>query len=204
MIGRIIIITLAILLAAGSLSAVDWKVDNTHSTIRFTIRHLVVSSVAGSFSDFSGTVTWDGARDNLAEGKGELSIDVASISTGNVNRDEHLRAADFFDVEKFPAITFEWTKVVPGEGDKFQLVGEMTMKGISKATTFDCVFNGQVEHRGSKRSGFSATAVIDRTEFGMKSAGLLEGGELMLSDDVTVNMDLAFVFKEDKPAEESK
>lgn len=203
MIGRSIIIALAILLAAGSLSAVDWKVDNTHSTIRFTIRHLVVSSVAGSFSDFSGTVQWDGARDNLVDGKGDLNIDVASISTGNVNRDEHLRGADFFDVEQFPSITFTWTKVIPGEGDGFQLVGEMTMKGISKATTFDCVFNGQVEHRGSKRSGFSATAVIDRTEFGMESAGLLDGGGLTLGDDVTINMDLAFVYKEEKPAEES-
>lgn len=203
MIGRSIIIALAILLAAGSLSAVDWKVDNTHSTIRFTIRHLVVSSVAGSFSDFSGTVQWDGARDNLVDGKGDLNIDVASISTGNVNRDEHLRGADFFDVEQFPSITFTWTKVIPGEGDGFQLVGEMTMKGISRATTFDCVFNGQVEHRGSKRSGFSATAVIDRTEFGMESAGLLDGGGLTLGDDVTINMDLAFVYKEEKPAEES-
>lgn len=203
MIGRSIIIALAILLVAGSLSAVDWKVDNTHSTIRFTIRHLVVSSVAGSFSDFSGTVQWDGARDNLVDGKGDLNIDVASISTGNVNRDEHLRGADFFDVEQFPSITFTWTKVIPGEGDGFQLVGEMTMKGISRATTFDCVFNGQVEHRGSKRSGFSATAVIDRTEFGMESAGLLDGGGLTLGDDVTINMDLAFVYKEEKPAEES-
>lgn len=203
MIGRSIIIALAILLAAGSLSAVDWKVDNTHSTIRFTIRHLVVSSVAGSFSDFSGTMQWDGARDNLVDGKGDLNIDVASISTGNVNRDEHLRGADFFDVEQFPSITFTWTKVIPGEGDGFQLVGEMTMKGISRATTFDCVFNGQVEHRGSKRSGFSATAVIDRTEFGMESAGLLDGGGLTLGDDVTINMDLAFVYKEEKPAEES-
>lgn len=203
MIGRTIIITLAILLAAGSLSAVDWKVDNTHSTIRFTIRHLVVSSVAGSFSDFSGVVTWDGDRDNLAEGRGNVSIVVASISTGNDRRDEHLRTADFFDVEKFPSITFTWTKVIPGDGDRFQLVGEMTMKGITKATIFDCVFNGQVDHRGAKRSGFSATAVIDRTEFGMEGAGLLEGGGLTLGDDVTVDMDLAFVYKEEKPAEES-
>lgn len=203
MIKRFIIITLGLSLMAASLLAGDWKVDNTHSTIRFTIRHLVVSSVAGTFSDFSGTVNWDGARDNLADGKGELSIDVASISTGNENRDEHLRTADFFDVEKFPTINFNWTKVIPGEGDKFKLLGEMTMKGITKEITFDCLFNGQVEYKGTKRSGFTVSGVIDRTEFGMESAGLLDGGGLTLGDDVNVKMDLAFVYQEEKPAEES-
>lgn len=203
MIRRTTVFTLGLMLVAGSLLAGDWKVDNTHSTIRFTIRHLVVSSVAGSFSDFSGSVDWDGAKDNLAEGKGELSIVVASVNTGNENRDEHILGADFFDAEKFPAITFSWTKALPGDGDEFQLVGEMSMKGITKEMTFDCVYNGQVEARGSKRSGFSVSAVIDRTEFGMEGAGLLDGGGLTLGDDVTINMDLAFVYQEEKPAEET-
>lgn len=204
MIRLTISITLVLLLVAGSLWAGSWKVDNTHSSIQFTIRHLVVSSVGGSFSDFSGTVDWDGDQEHLAEGRGELVIDVASISTGNENRDEHLRKADFFDVEKFPSITFAWSKFIPGEGDKFQLVGDMSMKGISKEVTFDCVFNGQVEHKGRKRSGFSASAVIDRTEFGMEGAGLLEGGGLTLSDDVKVNMDLAFVYIEEEKEKEKE
>ena len=204
MINRIIIITLGLFLVAGSLLAGDWKVDKTHSTIRFTIRHLVVSSVAGSFSDFSGTLNWDGSKEHLAGGKGELSINVASISTGNEKRDEHLRTADFFDVEQFPLIIFTWTKATLVEGDKFQLVGEMSMKGITKEITFNCVFNGRVEYKESKRSGFSANAVIDRTEFGMESAGLLEGGGLTLGDDVSVNLDLAFVYQEEEPTKESK
>lgn len=204
MINRIIILVLGMFLVAGSLLGGEWKVDYTNSTIRFTIRHLVVSSVAGSFSDFSGTVNWDGAKEHLADGKGELSINVASISTGDDKRDEHLRTVDFFNVEKFPTITFTWTKATSIEGDKFQLVGEMSMKGITKAITFDCVFNGQVDYRGSKRSGFSASAVIDRTDFGMESAGLLEGGGLMLGDDVSINLDLAFVYQEEEPAKESE
>jgi polyisoprenoid-binding protein YceI len=203
MIRRTIFIALGMFLIAGSLLASEWKVDNTHSTIRFTIRHLVVSSVAGSFADFSGTLTWDGAKENMAEGGIELSIAVASISTGNGNRDDHLRTGDFFDVEQYPNITFSGTEVIPGEGDNFQLVGNLTMKGISKEVTFECVFNGQVEHRGRKRSGFSATAVIDRTEFGMEGGSILEGGGLALGNDVTVNMDLAFVGAEEK-AEESQ
>lgn len=203
MFRRTTMMALGMFLVAGSLLAEDWQVDNTHSTIRFTIRHLVVSSVAGSFSDFSGTLTWDGNKEHLAEGRVDLSIDVASISTGNSKRDAHLQTADFFNVEQFPSITFAGTMIMPGEGDKFQLLGNMTMIGITKEVTFDCVFNGQVEHRGRKRSGFSASAVIDRTEFGMESSSVLEGGGLALGNDISVNMDLAFVSAEEEKTVET-
>ncbi len=204
MIRRTTLMVSLMLLVAGSLLAEEWTVDNTHSTIDFKIRHLVVSSVAGSFSNFSGTLNWDGNKENLVDGKVELSIDVASISTGNDNRDEHLRTADFFNVDTFPTISFAMTKVLPGKGDKFELLGKMTMKGITKEITFDCNFNGQLEHRGRTRSGFSATAVIDRTEFGMESGSILEGGGLALGNDVSVNMDLAFVTAKKEEAEKKE
>lgn len=204
MFRRTTMMALGMFLVAGSLLAEDWQVDNTHSTIRFTIRHLVVSSVAGSFSDFSGTLTWDGNRDHLADGTVELSIDVASLSTGNSKRDEHLLTEDFFNVEQYPSITFALTRLIPGEGDEFQLIGNMRMKETTKEVAFDCVFNGQVEHRGKTRLGFAASAEIDRTEFGMESAGLLEGGGLVLGNKVTVNMVLAFVMVEEETTEETE
>ncbi len=196
MLKRIIVFFLGMFLIAGSLFAGEWKVDNTHSTISFKIRHLVVSSVSGSFSDFSGVLDWDGSKENIAKGKGELNINVASISTGNDKRDDHLRTSDFFNVGKFPTINFSWTKANSVEGDNFQLIGKLTMKGITKEFTFNCTFNGQVEYRGSKRTGFSAEAVIDRTEFGMESASLLDTGGLTLGNDVSVELVIAFVYQE--------
>lgn len=196
MLRRITTITALVILLASSASAGKWELDHTHSALGFKIRHLVISKVAGSFGQFSGTLEWSGEEAGLSGGTVNLSIDVTSISTDNEKRDNHLKSEDFFDVTKFPVITFSSAKIIPRKDGTFQLVGKMTMKGITKDVTFECTFNGQADFRGSKRAGFSATAEIDRTEFGMEGGGLMDGGGLILSNFVTVTMDLEFVFVE--------
>lgn len=199
MLRRLTTVIIFVIMLTSSAWAGTWELDATHSALVFKIRHLVISNVAGSFGNFSGTLDWSGEEAELSAATVTLNIDAASISTDNENRDEHLKNEDFFDVPKFPNITFASTEIVPGQERQFELVGQMTMKGISKEVTFDCTFNGQAEFRGSSRVGFSAVAQIDRTEFGMDGSGTFDGGGLILGNTVSVTMDLEFVYVVENP-----
>lgn len=199
MLRRLTTVIIFVIMLTSSAWAGTWELDATHSALVFKIRHLVISNVAGSFGNFSGTLDWSGEEAELSAATVTLSIDAASISTDNENRDEHLKNEDFFDVPKFPNITFASTEIVSGQEGQFELVGQMTMKGISKEVTFDCTFNGQAEFRGSRRVGFSAVAQIDRTEFGMDGSGTFDGGGLILGNTVSVTMDLEFVYVVENP-----
>ena len=136
---RFLVLTTLVTCSASASFAADYTVDPTHSSINFTIKHLV-SKVNGRFNDFSGTFCLDPKK--LADAKADVTIKAASISTENEKRDTHLKSADFFDVEKFPTITFKAKKVTAAGKDKFKLVGDVTMHGVTKEETFDIEFGG--------------------------------------------------------------
>lgn len=185
-----IMITFAmvILMTAGAL-AETWTIDNTHSSVGFSVRHMVVSKTRGTFGKFAGTAEFDAK--SLEGGSVNLTIETATIDTDDESRDGHLQTADFFDVEKFPTITFTSKKIIVGEGEAFQLIGDMTMKGITHEVTFDCTYYGtSTDDKGNVRAGFSAETTVDRREFDFEPSGVLAAGGFAIGNDVVITLEL--------------
>lgn len=191
------LVAAAVMLSAGTGDAADWKIDRTHSSIGFTVRHMMVSKVPGTFAEFAGNVVAEPSADgqlDLAKAQVSITVKSASIDTENANRDDHLRSADFFDAANFPELTFVSTKVAPGEGGKFQLVGNLTARGVTKEVTFDCEFNGMItDPRGNLKAGFSARGSINRQDFGISWSKLMDNGGVVVSDNVDIDIELALV-----------
>ena len=177
----------ASLLAAIPAFAAEYSVDKDHSNVGFTIRHLV-SKVPGSFKDYEGTFNFD--EKDLKSSKVQFTIKAASIDTANAKRDEHLRSADFFNVEKNPTISFV-SKKITGSGKHFKIEGDMTMLGVTKPVTFNAEYMGaQKDPWGNMKAGFSASSKINRKDFGMVFNKVLDSGSLMLGEDVTIQLDI--------------
>lgn len=163
-----------------------WAIDPVHSSISFSVRHLVVSKVRGTFGAFSGAVTVaaDGTPTVTAE------IDVTSVYTGNEQRDAHLRAADFFDVEQYPTATFASTSVVP-DGDAYRLEGDFTLKGVTRRISLPVQFNGVNPGMGHGAvAGFEASVVLNRKDFGIDIDMPLETGGAVVGDKVTITLEI--------------
>ena len=190
MIQRLALTLIVLFVMVTSLSAATWKVDVAHSSVNFSVKHLVISTVNGGFDEFAGSLDWDGK--DLATGKVDFTIQLSSVDTDNAKRDEHLVSPDFFDAAKYPTITFKSTRVITGEGSSFKLIGDMTMLGVTKSVTFDCEFNGTANFMNTTKAGFSASAKIDRQEFGVSWSKALDGGGLVVSDDVKISLELEF------------
>lgn len=183
----------ASVLAAGLLGAQqEWAIDTAHSAAQFSVRHLMVSTVRGHFGKLTGTVVFDPARPATARVKAE--VDVATIDTREPKRDAHLKSADFFDVQKYPKMTFESTRVEPkGEG-KFELHGNLTIRGVTKPVVFHVEgLTGAVRERGVERMGATATAKINRKDFGMTYNRVIEAGGLAVGDEVSITVDVELV-----------
>jgi len=178
--------------AAPSLAApVSYDIDPVHSRVEFTIRH-IVSKVTGNFGDFKGTITYDPAAP--ASSSTTVEIVATSIDTNNDRRDNHLRSADFFDVAKFPALTFKSTKVVPGGEGKFKVEGTLTMHGVTKPIVLDASFLGAGPGMdGSPHAGFEASAKVDRKDYGIIWNKALDQGGTLLGDDVSINLEIEAV-----------
>lgn len=173
-------------IALPELTAGTWAIDPTHSTVGFTVRHLVVSKVRGRFQNFSGTVTVaaDGTPSVDAE------IDVTSITTDNEQRDGHLKTADFFEVEKFPTATFKSTSVKADGGD-FVVTGDFTLHGVTKSIDLKLEFNGVNPGMGNGPvAGFEASTTINRKDFGISIDMPLEGGGAVVGDKIALNLDI--------------
>ena len=177
---------------APSLAApVSYDIDPVHSRVEFTIRH-IVSKVTGNFGDFKGTITYDPAAP--ASSTTTVEIVATSIDTNNERRDNHLRSADFFDVAKFPALTFKSTKVVPGEEGKFKVEGTLSMHGVTKPIVLDASFLGAGPGMdGSPHAGFEASAKVDRKDYGIIWNKALDQGGTLLGDDVSINLEIEAV-----------
>jgi polyisoprenoid-binding protein YceI len=169
-----------------------WRVDPTHSHVEFAVRHLMISTVKGRFADVSGALIGDETDPEHASI--ELTIPIAGIDTRESQRDAHLRSADFFDSEHHPAITFRSTKIVRAGGDRFTVTGDLTIRGVSKAITLTVDTGGRVRDPwGGERVGYSATARINRKDFGLNWNQALETGGVLVGDQVTVSVELELV-----------
>lgn len=190
MVQKILVTFVALFVLAAGVAAENWHVDKAHSSVNFSVTHMVISTVNGKFDQFDGTLDWDGK--DLATGKVDFTIQSASIDTDNEKRDGHLSSPDFFDVAQFPTLTFKSTKVVPGEGKAFQIVGDLTMHGVTKTVTFDCTYNGSIPFMKSVKAGFTAKTTLNRKDFGVSWSRALDGGGLVVSDEVEVSLNLEF------------
>jgi len=179
--AALVVVALAL---SASAQATSWIIDPNHSSVGFTIRHLF-SKVPGAFDKFSGTIDYDPANPTAASVK--VEIDPASIDTKTQKRDDHLRSPDFFDVAKFPAMTFQSTKVTKGEGNALTAEGNLTMHGVTKPVTLAVMFLGAGPAMGGQRAGFEATTKIDRKDFGIIWNKTLDSGTL-LGDDVDITI----------------
>jgi len=182
------IVAAGVIALFGVSRAEVWKVDPAHSSVGFTVRHLVVTKVNGLFTDFDGEINYDGK--DLSRGTVSFTVQAKSISTDNQKRDDHLRSADFFAVDSFPTLTFKSTKIVPGQGDSFKMTGDLAIRGVTKEVTFDCTANGTIAAFGGTRAGFSATATINRQDFKVSWSKSLDGGGLVVSDEVKLNIEV--------------
>lgn len=189
MLKRTVVLALVVLFAAASVPADTWNVDKSHSSVDFTVSHMVISKVRGGFDDFEGVIKFDG--ENWDKASTTWTIQVASIDTEDEKRDEHLRSGDFFEVEKFPTMTFESKEVVNTEGGDFRLTGDLTIKGVTKEVTFDGEFRGVVNDPwGNTRAGFSAVTSIDRKDFGITWNKTLDQGGLAVGNEVDIRIEV--------------
>ncbi|MEO5894387.1 MAG: YceI family protein [Vicinamibacterales bacterium] len=179
-------------IAAAEQTRTTWKIDPAHSSVEFAVRHLMITTVRGRFTGVQGTVVDDGA--DPAKSAVEVVIDPATIDTREPQRDAHLRSADFFDVEKFPTLTFRSTGLDRRAGDRFKLSGELTIHGVTRPVVLEVESEGQVKDAwGGLRSGFTATTKIKRSEFGLTWNQLLEAGGVTVSDDVKISLDVQLI-----------
>jgi len=186
---------LIVALSVGTAAAQGtYSIDTVHSSVGFKVRHLV-SRVAGSFTEFDGTITADFG--NLDASSVELVIKAASIDTKNEQRDGHLRSADFFDVEKYPEITFSSSKITRVDNDSYAVAGTLTMHGVSKEITLTVDYLGEMAAMGGVRAGYELTTTINRKDFGVSWNRALDAGGFVLGDDVEVNINLEVVKQED-------
>lgn len=183
-------------LTSGIFAQTKWKVDGGHTDIRFTVTHMLISEVDGEFSEFTGTVS--SPSEDFTGSEVAFTAQAASVDTDNERRDNHLKGPDFFDAEEFSEITF--TGKIEKEDEKHYLVGDFTMKGVTKAIKFDVKYNGQVSGRRGKKAGFKIQGEIDRFAYNLNWSRAMEAGGLVVGEiiQITCNVELNEVVTSDK------
>ena len=172
-------------------TATKWALDPAHSEVQFKIKHLVISTVTGSFKTFQGTAQTEG--DSFENGQVEFALDVDSIDTNNEMRDGHLKAEDFFDVAKFPSIKFQSTSLTKTGGSDYKLTGDLTIKDVTKPVTLDVEYGGTaVDFYGNTKAGFEVTGKINRKDYNLTWGGITEAGAIVLGDDVKLIINVQF------------
>lgn len=168
-----------------------YNIDTAHSEIGFKVKHLMVSSVKGFFKVFTGTLSTD--DDNLTNAKVSFEANTASVNTNQEQRDEHLKAPDFFDVENFPKITFVSKSFNKKEGDNYSVVGDFTMKGVTKEIELSAIFNGVAKAMdGKKIMSFDVSGVINRQDYGVSWNSAIETGGVAVSNEVWLSANVEF------------
>jgi polyisoprenoid-binding protein YceI len=168
-----------------------WKIDAVHSDVQFKIKHMMISTVTGAFKEFDAEMVTEG--DTIENASVSFSAKIDSIDTRNEQRDGHLKSDDFFNAEKFPELSFSSTSIIK-VGDDFKLVGNLTIRDITKEVQIDAVLNGIVDDmEGKKRAGFDLTGKISRKEFGLLWNGLTETGGVVVSDEVRLVLNIQMV-----------
>ncbi|WP_029421046.1 YceI family protein [Alicyclobacillus macrosporangiidus] len=170
----------------------QWKVDPAHSSVDFSIKHMVISRVKGTFHTFDAVVEAD--PEDLTTARIEFTVDVASVDTRNEDRDNHLRSADFFDAENYPKMTFKATRIVKKSEGEYEVTGDLTIRGVTRPETFLVTYEGQGKDPwGGIRAGFSANGTINRSDYGLKWNAALETGGVLVGDQVQVSLEIQAV-----------
>lgn len=184
----------ALIISASSAHAANYEVDPAHTNVGFKIKHLAISTVSGSFTDFTGSINYDPAK--VETSSVDVKVSVKSISTLNGKRDDHLRGPDFFDTAKFTDMTFRSKQVKDPSSDGFKVVGDLTIRGVTKEVVLNVEKGGEAKDPwGNERIAFSATGKINRKDFGLTWNKTLEAGGLLVGDDVAINIDVEAIKK---------
>jgi polyisoprenoid-binding protein YceI len=173
-------------------TATKWAIDPMHSEVQFKVKHLVISTVTGFFKSFEGSLETE--NEDFSDAKIDFSIDIASLDTNQTMRDDHLKSAEFFDAEKYPHITFKSTSFTKTGDDEYKLVGDLTIRDVTKPVTLDVEFGGSAaDFYGNTKAGFEITGKINRKEFGLTWDGVTEAGAIVVGEDIklTINAQLA-------------
>jgi polyisoprenoid-binding protein YceI len=176
-----------------------WNLDTSHSSVTFTIDHLVISETAGKFTKFDVEVMSD--KPDFSDMTFKSSVQIDSVNTDDAKRDEHLKGADFFDLAKYPTMEFVGTKFEKGKGKKapYKVHGKLTIKGVTKDVVLDGKFNGTVKDPwGGTRAGFKVSGTIDRYDFGLKYNSVLEAGGLSIGQEVRITANIELIKDEPK------
>ncbi|MEU3506066.1 YceI family protein [Streptomyces hundungensis] len=169
-----------------------YTIDPAHSSIGFVVRHAMVTNVRGSFAEHEGTLTLDGT--NPAASSASIDVKIASVDTGIADRDGHLRSGDFFDAEQYPLMSFRSTRAEALGGDKYRMIGDLTIKDVTRPLAIDLEFNGAAtDVYGNQRVGFEGGAEILRSEWGLTWNAALETGGVMVSDKVRLTFDVSAI-----------
>lgn len=188
---KIISFAVVALLSTSAFAQAKWAVDPVHSNVRFTVPHLVISEVEGSFKKFDGSFT--SSKADFTDAAINFTIDVNSIDTDNEMRDNHLKGDDFFNAGQFPTATFKSTSFKKVSGNKYQLTGNLTIRNVTKPVTFDVMYGGTAKDGyGNTKAGFKATTVINRFDYGLKWNALTEAGGATVGKDITIDLKLQF------------
>ena len=176
----------------ATIATTTWKIDAAHSSAEFKVRHMMISYVKGEFSGVAGVLELD--EENYSRSTVEATIPVATLRTGNDDRDVHLKAADFLDVEKFPVMTFKSKNIRSTGGNDYAVAGDLTIRGVTKSIslTVEDVTKPIIDPWGNLRLGLSSAAKINRKDFGLLWDTLLEAGGAVLGDEVTITLDVEF------------
>jgi polyisoprenoid-binding protein YceI len=178
-----------------------WQIDPAHTTVEFAVKHMMFTTVRGRFKAVNGVIEVD--EENPDASRVEVHIDAESIDTGVEDRDNHLRSADFLDVENHPRITFRSTRVEDAEfteGDRFRVVGDLTIRGGSMEVVLDATFQGEGRDPwGNERAGFAATTTVDRRNWGLRWNQALETGGILVGNEVRIELDVQAVKQQPTP-----
>jgi polyisoprenoid-binding protein YceI len=185
------VVALALALNVAAFSADKYETDLAHSSVGFSVKHLVISNTRGEFSDFAGTIMLD--EKDVTKSSVEVTIKAASVNTHDAKRDNHLRSADFFAVEKYPEIVFKSKKVVK-TGEGHSLVGDLTIRDVTKEVSFPFTLVGPItDPWGNKRIAAQASFTVNRKDFGVSWNKALDGGGWLVGDDVTITLEVEAV-----------
>ena len=169
-----------------------WQLDASHSSIGFAVKHLMIATVKGSFGKFEAS--FSGKENDLGKASVKVNVDASSIDTSNDQRDAHLRSPDFFDAAQFPAITFESKRIEGNAFGDFKLVGDLTIRGVTKEVVLDASFEGRAKDPwGNSRLGYTAKGKINRADFGLTWNQALEAGGVVVSEEVKISVEASFV-----------
>lgn len=170
-----------------------WKMDPNHSEVKFKVKHLVISTVSGSFDKFTASAESD--KDDFSDAKVSFEAEVSSISTKNDHRDGHLKSPDFFDAAAYPKITFKSKSLTPKSDDQYELTGDLTIRDVTKEVKLATTYNGTVKGFGGSFdvAAFEITGKVNRQDFGLKWNGLTETGGVVVSDEVKFEVFVEFV-----------